>query len=149
MFEKILVPLDGSALAEEVFPYVLELAEKHGSTLILLNVVEPIPTATGDGGVRIAISSEEYAKLTEETKQYLSNLVRSFTELGINVESIIDHGPVVSSIVGAAEREKVDLVAIASHGRTGVAHTMYGSVAAGLLYQIQRPLMVIRAQMKT
>lgn len=146
MYEKILVPLDGSALAEEVIPYVLELAEKHDSTLILLNVVEPVPTAMGPDGVRIAISSQEYARLAESTKQYLENLVKSFTELGVKVESMLEHGPVVSAIVQAAERKDVNLVAIASHGRTGLAHTMYGSVAAGLLYQIQKPLMVIRTQ---
>ena len=55
-------------------------------------------------------------------------------------------GPVVKEILDFAEEEKVDLIALSSHGRTGLSRLFYGSVAAGILHQVDRPLLVIRAQ---
>jgi nucleotide-binding universal stress UspA family protein len=56
------------------------------------------------------------------------------------------HGPVVEAILTTAECEKVDLIAMASHGRTGLAQVFYGSVAAGVLNRIDRPLLLVRSQ---
>ncbi|MCB0137738.1 MAG: universal stress protein, partial [Caldilineaceae bacterium] len=54
-------------------------------------------------------------------------------------------GPVVTAILDVAEREKADLIAMASHGRTGLSRVFYGSVAAGILHKADRPLLLIRA----
>ena len=65
---------------------------------------------------------------------------------GIEAKSVVESGPVVSVILDVAEREKADLVAMASHGRTGLSRVFYGSVAAGILHKADRPLLLIRAQ---
>ena len=59
--------------------------------------------------------------------------------------AFITHGPVVEAIIKAAEREKTDLMAFAGHGRNGLYRVFYGSVAAGILHRIDRPLLLIRS----
>lgn len=58
----------------------------------------------------------------------------------------IAQGPVVETIINVAEKEKADLIAIASHGRTGLSRVFYGSVASGLLHSIDRPLLLVRSR---
>ena len=146
MYETILVPLDGSKRAQRILPYVEELALNHSSTVILMQVIEP--TLNGPdiyhGGVYI--DYEFAGKLALEAKTYLLSLVRKMREKGIAAKSVVDFGPVVRTILDVAEREKADLIAMASHGRTGVARVFYGSVAAGVLQQADRPLLLIRAE---
>ena len=64
---------------------------------------------------------------------------------GIASEAHVVHGPVVETIIKIAERESVDLIAMASHGRTGLQRVFYGSVAAGVLHRADRPLLLIRS----
>jgi nucleotide-binding universal stress UspA family protein len=64
----------------------------------------------------------------------------------LHVEVFAEEGPVVRTILDVAQRENVDLIAMASHGRTGLARVYYGSVAAGVLHQVDRPLLLIRAE---
>jgi nucleotide-binding universal stress UspA family protein len=146
MYKKILVPLDGSKRAERILPYVEELAGKFGSHLVLLQVVEPsvVLAAPYDMGHYYDISQIE--RITDEAKAYLRGLQGEFKEKGIIAEAIVDNGPVVTCVLEEAIRKDVDLIAMASHGRTGLARAFYGSVAAGVLHQADRPLLLIRAQ---
>ena len=64
----------------------------------------------------------------------------------MKAKSFVEQGPVVGTILNVAEREQVDLIAMASHGRTGLARVFYGSVAAGILQQVDRPLLLIRSE---
>lgn len=146
MYKKILVPLDGSKRAERILPYVEELAEKFGSHLVLLQVVEPsvVLAAPYDMGHYYDITQIE--RVTEEAKVYLRGLQGEFQAKGIEADTIVDNGPVVTCVLEEAIRKNVDLIAMASHGRTGLARAFYGSVASGILNQADRPLLLIRAQ---
>lgn len=146
MYKKILVPLDGSKRAERILPYVEELAKKFGSHLVLLQVIEPsvVLAAPYDMGHYYDITQIE--RVTEEAKEYLRGLQGEFLAKGIETETIVDNGPVVTCILEEAVRKDVDLIAMASHGRSGLARAFYGSVAAGMLHQADRPLLLIRAQ---
>jgi nucleotide-binding universal stress UspA family protein len=66
--------------------------------------------------------------------------------MGFDTNALVMHGPVVESIIKAANTEDVDLIAMASHGRSGLGHVFYGSVAAGVLNRIDRPLLLIRSR---
>lgn len=145
MYQKILVPLDGSQRAEKMLPFVEELAQKFGSQLVLLQVVEPMVTVVAPYDAVPIYYSEELERRTQEAKNYLAGLEKRFTEKGITVKTVVESSPVVSCIIDVAEEEQVDLIAIASHGRTGLARVFYGSVAAGVLQRADRPLLVIRA----
>jgi len=69
-----------------------------------------------------------------------------FREKGIEARTRIAYGPVVEAILNAAEREGADLIAIASHGRSGLPQVFYGSVAAGVLHRVDRPPLLIRSR---
>jgi len=79
-------------------------------------------------------------------KSYLSGLVGEFREKGISARSLIEIGSVVQTTIKVAERENTDLLALASHGRTDLSHVFYGSVAAGVLHRVDRPLLLVRAE---
>ena len=66
--------------------------------------------------------------------------------LGINSKIHVIYGPLLEGILNIAAQEDVDLIALASHGRGGLARVFYGSVAAGLLHRVDRPLLVLRSR---
>ena len=146
MYKTILVPLDGSKRAERILPYVEELALKFGAKLILLQVIEPsvVLAAPYDMGHYYDVNQIE--RLSDEAKGYLNSVRTELEMKGITSETLVDNGPVVTCILEEAIRKDVDLIAMASHGRSGLARAFYGSVAAGILHQADRPLLLIRAQ---
>lgn len=146
MYKLILVPLDGSARAERILPYVEELAQKFSSKLLLLQIVEPLVTGVSPYDAGTMFVAEEIDRRTQEAKTYLAGLQGKLSEKAINSEAVVEYGPIVSTIQELADQHNADLIAMASHGRTGLARVFYGSVAAGILNQAQRPLLVIRAQ---
>ena len=144
MYKKILVPLDGSNRAEAILPHVEELAHNYSSEVILLQVIEPQYLFVDLHGLVIEdISLEAQQK---QAKTYLSGLVEEFREKNIDAKSLTESGSIAHSIIRVAEREEVDLIAMASHGRTGLAHVFYGSVAASVLNLVDRPLLLVRAE---
>lgn len=146
MYKRILVPLDGSKRAERILPYVEELAKKFGSHLVLLQVVEPSVVLAAPYDMGHYYDIHQIERITEEAKIYLRGLQGEFHAKGIEADTIVDNGPTVTCVLEEAVRKDVDLIAMASHGRTGLARAFYGSVAAGVLNQADRPLLLIRAQ---
>ena len=103
MYQKILVPLDGSQRAEKMLPFVEELAQKFGSQLVLLQVVEPMVTVVAPYDAVPIYYSEELERRTQEAKNYLAGLEKRFTEKGITVKTVVESSPVVSCIIDVAE----------------------------------------------
>jgi nucleotide-binding universal stress UspA family protein len=95
---------------------------------------------------RILPHVEEIERLTQEAKTYLNALQERLRTKGIEAKTLVEYGPVVPTLLTIAKREDAGLIVLASHGRTGLGRVFYGSVAAGLLNRIDRPLLVIRAQ---
>lgn len=145
MYKKILVPLDGSKRAERILPHVEELAQRYDAAVVFLQVVEPDVPIMGPEVSYIRLYEASLERRSEEAEAYLTALAGEFREKGISAKAAVVHGPVVGAILDAAEREDADLIALASHGRTGLSQVFYGSVAAGVLHRIDRPLLVIRA----
>ncbi|MBN1643114.1 MAG: universal stress protein [Anaerolineae bacterium] len=145
MYASILVPLDGSKRAEAILPHVQDLATRYGATVILLLVIEPLPLSVGmlEGAYRVF--QQELERRTSEAESYLATLEQRYQEMGIQVQTSVVYGSPVEAIATTAEQEGVDLVAMASHGRTGLSRVFYGSVAAGVLHRIDRPLLLIRS----
>jgi nucleotide-binding universal stress UspA family protein len=82
----------------------------------------------------------------ENAQIYLNAVKQRLTEKGIDAHTRVVSGSIVEAICQTAEIEKADLIALASHGRTGAARVFYGSVAAGVLHRVDRPLLIIRAR---
>jgi nucleotide-binding universal stress UspA family protein len=145
MYQTILVPLDGSKRAEAILPHLENLAHCYQAKIILLRVVEPhIHVSKYETSYEL-LTHEQLEHWTHEAETYLASLKTAFEQKGLEVEVRVGHGQVVEAIIAEAEREQADLIAMASHGRTGLARVFYGSVAAGVLHRIDRPLLLIRS----
>jgi nucleotide-binding universal stress UspA family protein len=152
MYQTILVPLDGSVRAERILPHVENLAIQYKSKVIFLQVMEPLQIASPSMHMTSALtdtikeSLKDFNRRYEENNAYLSGRQGEFREKGIDVRKYVEQGPVVETIISVAQRENADLIAIASHGRSGMSRVFYGSVAAGVMQQIDRPILIIRSR---
>lgn len=150
MYKTILVPLDGSEVAEAILPHVEELAKLFGSTVILLQVMElPHLIALPKGEIYDALPQLTPAEVNQQlgqTRHYLDGLVARLDIDDISARPLVEYGPVVATILRVARQDEANLIAMASHGRGGLADVYYGSVAAGVLQRIDRPLLIVRAQ---
>ena len=150
MYKTILGPLDGSDVAEAILPHAEELARLCGASIIFLNVIELphiIPQDKGESYSGLPyVTADDVAQHGQEARRYLDELTARETAKGITSRGLVEHGPVVATILRLATAESADLVAMASHGRGGLADVYYGSVAAGVLQRIDRPLLIVRAK---
>jgi nucleotide-binding universal stress UspA family protein len=146
MYHTLLVPLDGSKRAEAILPHVEELTQRTEAKVILLQVVEPIPIVLWSEKNHPVLDPLKLERPTREAEDYLAALQEKLREKGIKAWKYVAHGAVVETIISVAERENADLIAMASHGRSGLARVFYGSVAAGVLQQVDRPLLIIRSR---
>jgi nucleotide-binding universal stress UspA family protein len=152
MFQTILVPLDGSPRAEHILPHVENLAIQYKAKVIFIQVMEPLQIANPSLHMTSALtdtvkeSLKDFNHRYEEINTYLSGRLGEFREKGIDVRKFVEQGPVVETIISVAQRENADLIAMASHGRSGMSRVFYGSVAAGVLQQIDRPMLIIRSR---
>ena len=145
MYSTILIPLDGSARAEAILPHVEDLAKRYGATVVFMRVVEPVPLTVGLEGA-YTVLREESERRINQAESYLAGLENQYREKGIKVRTHLAHGSAVEAITEAAKSEGADLIAMASHGRTGLSQVFYGSVAAGVLHRVDRPLLLIRSR---
>ncbi len=152
MFEKILVCLDGSELAEQILPYAKQQALSFKSDVVLLHVApEPLivmPGVPGAPGYPIQTDAlvEQSKQDMVRSKKYLNRLAASFQDAGLNVECVILEGPAGESIVRYANENKINLIAIATHGRSGLRRAILGSVADFVLRESGLPILVIKPQ---
>jgi nucleotide-binding universal stress UspA family protein len=138
--DKVLVPLDGSALAEQALTKALGLAEGREPTLLLLRAAEATAwpgTDPTDGQIRVVHEAEEY----------LESLKSSLAAKGIRrVETSVWYGPPASAIVEAARFAKADLIVMTTHGRSGLGRLILGSVAEAVLRGTTTPILLLRAE---
>ncbi len=146
MYKTILVPLDGSKRAEAILPHVENLALSLNAKVILFKVAEPSLMLEYDEVIDMSTYLEKSDKQKKDVEYYLTSLQEKIHAKGIEAQTLIGHGPVVKAIIDAAEQENAELVAMASHGHGGLLRTFYGSVAAGVLQRIDRPLLLIRSR---
>lgn len=152
MYQSILVPLDGSARAERILPHVEALAIRFKSRVLFLQVLNPLQVAnislhiSGIHTDLIAQSLKDFNRRYEDVQQYLAGWQGEFREKGIDARKFVEQGTIVETIMMVANREKADLIAMASHGRTGMSRVFYGSVAAGVLQLVDRPMLLIRSR---
>jgi len=146
MYKTILVPLDGSKRAEAILPHVEGLARHYGAKVIFLRIEEDVIMLGHDEVIDISEYQQERDRRTKKAESYLADLEGEFKEKSIRTKKIVSYGSAVQSILNTAEREGADLIAMASHGRSSLSRVFYGSVAAGVLHRVDRPLLIIRSR---
>lgn len=147
MFNKILVPLDGSELAECVFPYVEDIARKRDSRVEAVFVVEHYEMPF-HGGVAF---NEENLRAIERSaiksaEQYMSTVKQRLLSKGIEVNTVVLEGKIADSLVDYASNNGFDLIVMATHGRSGLARWVVGSVADKILHCSTVPMLLIRSE---
>ena len=143
MYRKILVPLDGSKVAEGVLPHAKALAYSEGAELILLTVAaNPVMDfAFSDPGLaQSAVLEQE-----ERSKTYITEIEEQLRSAGFKTSAVLRVGSVAEVILEVAEELQVDAIAMSTHGRTGPARWLLGSIAERVVHSSKVPVLLIRA----
>jgi len=143
MFGRMLIPLDGSKTAEEVLPYARRLAAGARVAVELLGVVE-----MGDIAEDIASNQAAYAgalvrEAIRNSTEYLEKLAQTFHDGKVRCD--VQQGRPEDIIIAAASADRATLIAMATHGRSGVTRWLLGSVTEKVLRGTVNPLLVVRA----
>ncbi|HEY7699201.1 MAG TPA: universal stress protein [Vicinamibacteria bacterium] len=143
-FGKILVPLDGSKVAETALSPATRIADAFRSELVLARVVpSPVELTSIYGVPGVELRGEAYDARIDEAKSYLHAVVGRL-ERRTAESLVIESGGAAEGIVEAARAGEVDLIAMASHGRGGLERALLGSVADKVLRATTRPVLVVR-----
>jgi nucleotide-binding universal stress UspA family protein len=138
---RILVPLDGSRFAEEALGSVEALAAAMRADLILIGAIDPA-SSTFAGSVSVAGSGFETE--LHDMREYLNDVADRLRPSGLTIRTDAEVGQAAAVIDGAAQRRHIDLIAMATHGRSGVAKLALGSVASATLQRSTIPLLLVR-----
>jgi len=158
VYGKILIPLDGSKLAEGVLPYVEELARRFQSEVTLIQVVAPlsklvaetVPASLEPTGAGAAVGLEAAAEAVkaerEGARAYLEGVAERLKAGGITVQVEVVEGMAGDAVVDYAHHHELDLIAMSTHGRSGLGRLVYGSVADHVLRHAGAPVLLIRSK---
>jgi nucleotide-binding universal stress UspA family protein len=141
---RILVPLDGSALAERALAPALCLAKAFDAQVLLFRAQEPAPyveSAFGAGASEAALD-EALGAMVEE---YLTGQTRAVRSQGVRVSWVMKFGMAAEGILEVAQKHTVDVVVMSTHGRSGAGRWIMGSVADRVLRASQIPVLLIRS----
>ena len=153
MYEKILVPLDGSKVAEAILPHVKNLVSKMASEvkveLILLHVLSGLYNSYPDEDasyVDIPYSEEQMAEAKTKALEYLGSLGQSLKIENAKITLKVESGDAPHQVARIAEEAGASVIAISTHGRSGVARWALGSTTDKLLHiETKIPILIIRA----
>jgi nucleotide-binding universal stress UspA family protein len=144
--ERILVPLDGSTMAEQALEQAQLLARQTDAELLLLRIV-PEPEDMKRSMILMTESSAQKAidKQHEHAELYLAQLAQTLTSAGLRNRTLVTAGTPVESILETVAAEDVDCIVMATHARLGVDRLLHGSVAAQVLHRCERPMLLVHA----
>ena len=146
MFEirRILCPVDLSETSKPAFEYAVALAAQLGAELELLHVYQLPAYALPEGGLEILAGLE--VELENRLQQQLDAFVKHSTEPSVKITTVLSKGIPYVEITHAAKQHKADLIVIGTHGRTGLAHLLIGSVAERVVRTSEVPVLSIRTR---
>jgi nucleotide-binding universal stress UspA family protein len=141
MYKRILVPLDGSELAEKALDHGEKLAETFGAEIILLQVVPFMPIYGAPELMTPFIVDEKQKEVAE---RYLTNLSEELKKRGLKATATVKTGQQVAvEIIDFAKESGVDLIVMCTHGRSGITRWVLGSVAHKVLTRAETPILLV------
>lgn len=148
--QRILVPLDGSDLAELALPQAQQLAQEKNAEILTLRVIEPVEDIAlyTAGGTEI-LAEASTLDLEGSAEEYLKSVQQRLYTAGVTSRFTLIRGRPAETILDVAQAEEVDLIVMSTHGRSGLSRWVYGSVADKVLHGTQHPLLLIRARGRT
>jgi len=139
MYKRVLIPLDGSAVAETVLPLIVQIAGPLDFDAVLLRVIPALPKAAS------AVTEAEADVARIDAEEYLAPIAVELRNKGVRVQTRVRRGAPAEEIVATAREEGADLVAMTTHGRSGLRRAAFGSVADAVLRDAAMPVFLIRA----
>ncbi len=144
LIRKILVPLDGSGPGESAIPYAEALAQASGAELVLAQVLEPAITWGSYEGYASYRAPEDWETRKASATAYLDDVGKQLKERGITASSVVVLGSPAEQIIDYAKANSIDLIAMSTHGRSGIGRWVFGSVADKVLHAGDTPVLVVR-----
>jgi nucleotide-binding universal stress UspA family protein len=154
MYERILVPLDGSQVGEAALSDVEDLASKLAPKtqveIILLQVISDITFdyLTQEVGAQLPYNETDMKKIKKVSQTYLSKLAKGLKDKGFKVTTMVSEGHAADEIKKAAQKTKADLIAMSTHGRSGFRRWAMGSITDKVLQDSSIPVLTVRARQK-
>jgi nucleotide-binding universal stress UspA family protein len=149
VYERVLVPLDGSELAEAILPFVEQVAGPLDAEVVLLRVIEP-PSPVELMASAGVVAPDIFTLRDMDAKTYLSAVERRLSKKGLRARTRVTlGGPPAEEILAAIKATSADLVAMATHGRSGLGRALFGSVAESVLRASPVPVLLIRMTAKS
>jgi nucleotide-binding universal stress UspA family protein len=147
LVRRILVPLDGSKLGEVAIPYVEALAQVLGSEIVLFQAfTTPILGGAYEGySVSPTTLKEKEGHIRASAMAYLDSLGKAFQEKGLSTSSVVRSGAAADQILEYAEANGIDLIAMSTHGRSGIGRWVFGSVTDKVLHAGDTAVLTVRA----
>jgi nucleotide-binding universal stress UspA family protein len=142
MYRRVLVPLDGSPLAEGILPFITEIAGPLDMAIVLLRVVTPIPPTVIEGTRHVDLDDVE-GRLAA-AREYLATVAAELATRGLRTSVAVRRGEPVAEILAGARDEKADLIAMTTHGRSGLGRVLFGSVTEAVLRHSETPVFVMK-----
>ncbi len=151
MAEKILVPLDGSKVGEAALPYVEELITKmQPGTKVEITLFQVMSSLSyyvvaGEASARVPYTEQEIEKMKGQAEEYLIKVGEPLRKAGATTKVRVAVGNPVDEIIDAADDVKVNMIAMSSHGRSGLSRLTFGSVTDRVLRSGHMPVLVVKA----
>ena len=143
MYKRVLIPLDGSPLAEQALPHAIAQARHSQAELILLRVLEPFAHARG---LSLADLKRIEQQATTWAREYLERLTVDLRQQGLPLQAVIIDGRPHVEIPQYAETNQVDLIVMSTRGQSGLSRWLMGSVADRVVRGATVPVLLVRAQ---
>jgi nucleotide-binding universal stress UspA family protein len=138
MYKRILVPVENSAYDEAILTHVTQLALENGASIVLIHVADGW-AARNIGPLKLRESEEMHGDF-----QYIEKVGEALEAAGLDTEAVLASGDPADEIVAAGEREKCDLIAMATHGHRFLNDVIRGSVANTVRHKSQLPVLLVR-----
>ena len=151
MFSRVLVPLDGSKVGEAALPVIGQLVDKLAPEtkveVTLIGVITLLRhwVVVGEASAPVSYTEEELKIIRDRVMDYLTKSGESLKSKGVTIKTIVSTGNAADEILRAADQIKADLIAMSTHGRSGVRRLAFGSITDKVLRGSRIPVLMVRA----
>jgi len=142
VYKRVLIPLDGSTLAERILPFVLDIAGPLDLDVVLVRVQQPIAPQAIEGTLHFTV--DDIAARLKEARAYLAPVAADLRRRGLRVTTDARYGEPIAEIAAAARETGAGMIAMTTHGRSGLSKLVFGSVAEAVLRRAAIPVLMMR-----
>jgi len=144
-YEHILIPLDSSELAELALDHAFGIARLSDAKITLLHVLPPIQDVLATETGHPIFVDQQWESQQVLALQYLKNICKRMSCPDLKINTVVEMGTPAETIIDYARQHPIDLIVMATHGRSGVQRWVYGSVADKVLRGADVPVLLVRA----